>query len=73
MAKATKKQALGRGLSALLNDPDNDTRIKREATPVECKHEHQSNPACGAHIYRHGRAFSQHPASLATSHFSSDQ
>ena len=26
MAKATKKQALGRGLSALLNDPDNDIR-----------------------------------------------
>ena len=24
MAKATKKQALGRGLSALLKDPDND-------------------------------------------------
>jgi len=24
MAKATKKQALGRGLSALLNDPSND-------------------------------------------------
>ncbi|WP_421804226.1 ParB/RepB/Spo0J family partition protein [Flagellimonas sp.] len=26
MAKATKKQALGRGLSALLNDPDNDIK-----------------------------------------------
>lgn len=26
MAKATKKQALGRGLSALLNDPDHDIR-----------------------------------------------
>ncbi|MDF0715786.1 ParB/RepB/Spo0J family partition protein [Muricauda sp. 334s03] len=26
MAKATKKQALGRGLSALLNDPENDIR-----------------------------------------------
>jgi len=24
MAKATKKQALGRGLSALLKDPDNN-------------------------------------------------
>ena len=24
MAKATRKQALGRGLSALLNDPEND-------------------------------------------------
>ena len=24
MAKATKKQALGRGLSALLKDPEND-------------------------------------------------
>ena len=26
MAKATKKQALGRGLSALLKDPDNDIK-----------------------------------------------
>ena len=26
MAKATKKQALGRGLSALLNDPENDIK-----------------------------------------------
>ena len=26
MAKATKKQALGRGLSALLKDPENDIR-----------------------------------------------
>ena len=26
MAKATKKQALGRGLSALLKDPQNDIR-----------------------------------------------
>ncbi len=26
MAKATKKQALGRGLSALLNDPSNDIK-----------------------------------------------
>src|SRR5690606_21533988 len=26
MAKATKKQALGRGLSALLNDPNNDIK-----------------------------------------------
>jgi len=26
MAKATKKQALGRGLSALLKDPENDIK-----------------------------------------------
>ncbi|MDT8415166.1 MAG: ParB/RepB/Spo0J family partition protein [Flavobacteriaceae bacterium] len=30
MAKATKKQALGRGLSALLKDPDNDIRSAQD-------------------------------------------
>ena len=30
MAKATKKQALGRGLSALLQDPDNDIRSVKD-------------------------------------------
>ena len=29
MAKATKKQALGRGLSALLKDPDNDIKTAK--------------------------------------------
>lgn len=31
MAKATKKQALGRGLSALLKDPDNDIQSAQDA------------------------------------------
>ena len=30
MAKATKKQALGRGLSALLNDPGNDIQTAKD-------------------------------------------
>ena len=30
MAKATKKQALGRGLSALLKDPDNDIKTAKD-------------------------------------------
>lgn len=30
MAKATRKQALGRGLSALLNDPDNDIKSAKD-------------------------------------------
>jgi len=30
MAKATKKQALGRGLSALLKDPDNDIQSAQD-------------------------------------------
>ena len=31
MAKAIKKQALGRGLSALLKDPDNDIKSRQNA------------------------------------------
>lgn len=30
MAKATKKQALGRGLSALLKDPENDINSAKD-------------------------------------------
>ena len=30
MAKATRKQALGRGLSALLNDPENDIKSVKD-------------------------------------------
>ena len=30
MAKATKKQALGRGLSALLKDPENDIKTAED-------------------------------------------
>ena len=30
MAKATKKQALGRGLSALLKDPENDIKTDED-------------------------------------------
>ena len=30
MAKATRKQALGRGLSALLNDPSNDIKSVKD-------------------------------------------
>ena len=30
MAKATKKQALGRGLSALLKDPSNDIQTAKD-------------------------------------------
>ena len=37
MAKATKKQALGRGLSALLKDPQNDIKSATERYITDVK------------------------------------
>lgn len=41
MAKAVKKQALGRGLSALLKDPENDIKSASDKNADQIIREHR--------------------------------